>query len=167
MYKKKSFLRLSYQPITQHCTGDTKPNREKHNHKPKDNKCSAVAEMGDCLATTDISKKLGAVPLWGDELGPHATQCGLGRGLPPYQVASGSIQPFGNNRHGPKIGGCAPLGEGTGSPSNTMWPGLRPTRMPSFILIRPTIWPQYTNVADRQTDRQTDRQNRTDNGPMA
>ena len=25
--------------------------------------------------------------------------------------------------------------------------------MPSFILIRPTVWPQYTNVTDR-TDRQ-------------
>jgi len=31
--------------------------------------------------------------------------------------------------------------------------------MPSFILIHPTVWPQYTNVTDRtgQTDRQTDR----------
>jgi len=28
-----------------------------------------------------------------------------------YQVASGSIQPFGN-RHGPKIGGCAPVWRG-------------------------------------------------------
>jgi len=26
--------------------------------------------------------------------------------------------------------------------------------MRSFILIRPTVWPQYTNVTDR-TDRQT------------
>jgi len=26
--------------------------------------------------------------------------------------------------------------------------------MPSFILIHPTVWPQYTNVTDR-TDRQT------------
>ena len=25
---------------------------------------------------------------WGGELGPHLTQCRLGRGLPPYQVAS-------------------------------------------------------------------------------
>ena len=24
-----------------------------------------------------------------------------------------------------------------------------------FILIRPTVWPEYTNVTDRQTDRQT------------
>jgi len=29
------------------------------------NKCSAVAEMGDRLATIDIVRKLRAVPLWG------------------------------------------------------------------------------------------------------
>jgi len=28
----------------------------------------------------------GAVPLFKGELGPHVTQCGLGRGLPQYQV---------------------------------------------------------------------------------
>ena len=40
-----------------------------------------------------------------------ATQCGLGWGLPSYQVASWSIQPSGHNRHGPKSGrrGCVPL----------------------------------------------------------
>jgi len=34
-------------------------------------------------------------------------------------------------------------------------------------LIRPTVWPQCTNVTDRtdRTDRQTDRQ--TANGPIA
>jgi len=47
-------------------------------------------------------------------LGPHLTQYRLGRGLPPYQVASSSIQPFGHNRRGPKIGVCAPLGEELG-----------------------------------------------------
>jgi len=31
------------------------------------------------------------------ELGPHLTQCGLGRGLPAYQVSSWSIQPLGHN----------------------------------------------------------------------
>jgi len=51
------------------------------------NKCSAVAETGGRLATIDMGRKLGAVPLLG-ELGPHLTQCGLGQGLPPYQVAS-------------------------------------------------------------------------------
>ena len=34
--------------------------------------------------------------------------------------------------------------------------------MPSLILIRPTVWPQYTNVTDRQTG-----QDRQDNGPIA
>ena len=29
----------------------------------------------------------GGVPLFKGELGPHVTQCGLGRGLPQYQVA--------------------------------------------------------------------------------
>ena len=49
------------------------------------NKCSAVAEMSDRLATTDTGRKLGgrAVPLSG-ELGPHLTQFHLGRGLPAY-----------------------------------------------------------------------------------
>ena len=71
------------------------------------------------------------------------------------------MQPFGRNRYGPKIGGLCPFSGGkAGSPPNTMWPGPRPTCMPSFILIRQTVWPQYTNVTDRQTDRQ-DRQ-RTD-----
>ena len=49
-----------------------------------------------------------------------------------------------------EIGGCAPLGRGAESPSNTMWPGPTPTRMPSFILIRKTLWSQYTNVTGRQ-----------------
>ena len=31
-----------------------------------------------------------------------------------------------------------------------MSPGSRPTSVPSGILIHPTIWPQYTNVTDRQ-----------------
>ena len=38
---------------------------------------------------------------FGGELGLHLTQSRLGGGLPPYQVASYSIQPFGHNGHGP------------------------------------------------------------------
>jgi len=65
---------------------------------------------------------------------------------------------------GRKMEGAVPLwGRGAGSPSNTMWSGPRPTCMLSFTLIRQTVWPQYTNVTDRQADRQ-DRQ--TDNGPI-
>ena len=55
---------------------------------------------------------------------------------------------------GLKLGGSVPfLGRGAGSPSNTMWPGPRPTCMLSFILSHPTVWPEYTNVTDRQRDR--------------
>ena len=58
--------------------------------------------------------------LWEGKLGPHLTQCRLGRGLPPCQVPSWSIQPFGHNRHGPKIcGGSAPLGRGELGPHLT------------------------------------------------
>jgi len=52
------------------------------------------------------------------ELSPHLTQCRQGRGLPPYQVTSWCIQPFGHNiptlqtdrtdrqdRHGPMAQG--------------------------------------------------------------
>ena len=50
-------------------------------------------------------------------------------------------------------------GGGNGCPSNTKSPGPRPTCMPSFILIHPTVWPQYPNVIDRRTETvQTDRQ---------
>ena len=39
-------------------------------------KCSAVAEMGDRLATIDMGRKSEAVPHFGGELGPHVPQCG-------------------------------------------------------------------------------------------
>jgi len=59
-------------------------------------------------------------------------------------MASWSIQPFGHNRHGPKIEGAVPpfWGGGAGFPSSTMWPGPRPISKPSGILIHPTVWPQ-------------------------
>ena len=63
--------------------------------------CSAAAEMGDRLATIivitvatiDMGRKLGrAVPPFlegrGGAVGPHLTQCALGRGIPWYQVVS-------------------------------------------------------------------------------
>jgi len=58
---------------------------------------------------------------------------------------------------GPKSGGLLcpfPWGRGgSWAPSNTMSPGMRPTSVPSGILIHPAVCPQYTNVTDRQ-DRQ-------------
>jgi len=52
-------------------------------------------EMGDRFVTIDMGRnnmgrKVGGccVPFRGGELDPHLTQCRLGRGLPPNQVAS-------------------------------------------------------------------------------
>jgi len=54
--------------------------------------------MGDRLATIGMGLKWGGAAVGaGSPLGPHLTQCGLGRGIPLYQVASSSIQPFGHN----------------------------------------------------------------------
>ena len=64
---------------------------------------SAVAEMGERGHNRHAPKRGAAVPLSRD-LGPRLVQCGLRRRLLPYQAASSSIQPFGYNRHGPKIG---------------------------------------------------------------
>jgi len=68
-------------------------------------------------------------------------------------------------------GGCAPLGDRELGPHVTQCSRAEPTCMSSFILIRPTVCPQCTNVtADRtgQTDRQTTvwyyRANRFTNG---
>jgi len=50
------------------------------------------------------------------------------------------MQPFGHNRHGPKIGGLPPFWEGgAGSQSNTTSLGSRPTSIPSGILIHRAI----------------------------
>jgi len=57
------------------------------------------------LATTDMGRKLGGccAAFFVGELRSHLIQCGMGRGLSPYQMASSSIQPFSYNRHGPRI----------------------------------------------------------------
>jgi len=57
--------------------------------------------MGDRFATMDMDQKEGrkrggAVPLSREGAGPHLTQCRLGQDLPPYQVTSSSVQPFGH-----------------------------------------------------------------------
>jgi len=55
----------------------------------KENKSSAVAEMGDRLATIGMGRKWGRAAVGaGTPLGLHLTQCGLGRGLHLYQVPS-------------------------------------------------------------------------------
>jgi len=75
-------------------------------HWKKFDNSSAVDEMGDHLATTHIGwKEVGSccAPFRG--AGSPSNTMLPGLRLPTYQVASWSIQPFGHNRHGPKIGG--------------------------------------------------------------
>jgi len=56
------------------------------------------------------TKRRGLLCPFRGELGLRVIQCGLSRGLLPYQVVSLPIQPFGHNRHEPKTGGsCAPF----------------------------------------------------------
>jgi len=110
------------------------------------NKCSALAEMGDHLATIDMGQKWGGcAPLGEGELGPRLTQCGQARSLPTYRVASWILYPSSHlttTDVGRKLGGCASMGKGELGPHLTMWPRPRPTCMPSFISIHPTVWPQ-------------------------
>jgi len=76
------------------------------------NKSSVVAETGDrCHNRHRPKRGRGLLCPFRGELRPRLIQCGPGRGLLPYQVASSSIQPFGHNRHEPKTRGCAPFSE--------------------------------------------------------
>jgi len=112
----------------------------------KVNKSSVVAEMDDRGHNRHRPKRGGLLCPFRRELGPHLVPCGLGRGVLPYQVVSLSIQPFGHNRHGPKIGWgwvCRFFGV-AGSLSNTKSPRSRPTSTPSGILVHPAVWPQRT-----------------------
>jgi len=104
--------------------------------------------------------KIGGLRPYGG-LGPHLTQCRLGRGLAPYQVASWSIQPFGHNRHGPKIGVC-PFGDGELCPHLTQYGqswGLPPCQVSSWLikLFGYNTLTSQTGQTDRQRSDSTGR----------
>ena len=137
------------------------------------NKCSSVAETGDRLATIDMVKNRGLLCPWRmGKGGAGSSSNTMWPGLRPTCVPSFTLihptvwpQYTNITDIGRKFADVPLFGGGVGaaSPSNTMWPGLRPTCLPNGILIRPTVWPQYTYVADGQTDRQET----TNNGPIA
>jgi len=52
---------------------------------------------------------------------------------------------------GRKVGAAVPLCVEELVSYLTVWPGPRPTSVPSGTLIYSIVRPQYTNVADRQT----------------
>jgi len=71
-------------------------------------------------------------------------------GLRPNSILSGILNldapsHLSTIQMGRKLAGGAPhirWGGKTGSPSNTKSPGLRPTSIPSGILMHPAVWPQ-------------------------
>ena len=114
---------------------------------------STTIEMGRKLGRGALPPFLGSI-----EWGSHLTQSRLGWGLPQSIPSGILIHPaIWLQQIWAKNWGLHPLwGRGAGSPPNTMWPGPRPTCMPSFILICPTIWPQCTKVTDRKDTQTTD-----------
>ena len=109
-------------------------------------KSSAAAEMGDRGHNRHghgLKKRGLLCPFRGGSwvLTPRLTQCGLGQGLLPYQMASSSIQPFGHSRHGPKAGGLCPFQGGAGSLSNTTSPGPKPSSLPPYQVASWSIQP--------------------------
>ena len=81
---------------------------------------------------------------------PHLTQNHLGRGQPPYKVASYSIQPFGHNGHGPKIGEWAVPLLGELGPHLTQCGRAEAYLHAKFHLGPSNRLAQYTNVTDKQ-----------------
>jgi len=78
-------------------------------------KTSAVAEMGDRLATIDMGRK--DVPLSGGA-GPHLTQCGLDPWADIYLRTKWHLDPSSPlATHGPKSGGAVLLFRGSWFPT--------------------------------------------------
>jgi len=100
-----------------------------------------------------------AVPFFWGKMGPHLTQRDLAEA---YLCTKWHLDPssrLATTDMGRKLAEgrlCPFFGGGVGSPSNTVLPVPSSTSTPSFILIHPTVWPQYTNVTDS-----------TDNCPIA
>jgi len=101
------------------------------------NKSSAVAEMGDRLARHGPKWVGELCPL--GELGPPSNTMSSDTSVPSAWDLDPSSR-LATRDIGRKLGVVPPFWEGrgevrAGSPSNTMWPGPRPTSIPSGILI--------------------------------
>jgi len=80
-------------------------------------------------------------PFRGGELASlHLTQCRLDWYLPPTKWYPDTYSRLATIDMGRKFGDSVPfLGRGAGSPCNTKSPGLRPTSIPSGILMHPAV----------------------------
>jgi len=115
--------------------------------RPNMYKSSAVAEMGHRFATIDMGRKVGAaVHLFfggGSWDSPSNT---MSPWAEAYLRTKWHLDPssrLATTDMGRKSGGgrrcCAAVFGGAGSLFNTMWPGPRPTCIPSGILIHLTV----------------------------
>ena len=126
-------------------------------------------DPSNCLATIDMGLKSGSSAPF-QRRGTGSTCNTKSSGPSPISIPSGILIILIHPAIWPQQvkdenWGLCPFGGGARSPSNTMWPGPRPTYTPIFILIHPTVWPQYTNVTDRTG--QTGQTGQTDNGLIA
>jgi len=102
--------------------------------------------MGDCLTTVDMGRKLGTSPF----SGVAASPCNNVAWTAAYLRTKWHLDPSSrlartNMGRNSGEGAVPPFGgEGGGSPSCTMWPGLRPASIPSGILIHGSVWSQQT-----------------------
>ena len=106
-------------------------------HRIMEYKCSAVAEMGDSLATIDMARQEGgcSAPFVGGA--QHNVAWAEVNLRTKWHLDPSSH--FATTDMGRKLRAVPLWGRGAGSPTNTIWPGPRPTCLPSFILIRPAV----------------------------
>jgi len=139
----------------QHSLGSMQLNVELPELDSKNNKSSAVAEMGDRGHNRHGPKRGGLLCSfcegWEGVAGSPSNSVAWAEAYLPTKWHLDPSSHLSTTGMGQKLGAPPPFGGGGAGSSNTIWPGLRPTCMPSFILIHPTIWPQYTNITDRQT----------------
>jgi len=123
--------------------------------------CSAVAQIGDRLATIDMGRNKGLLcPFRRNSWVPIYNIMWPGPRL--YLLTKWHLDPSSDSSRlattdmGRKLEGCcAPCFGGAGSLSNTTWPP------------RPTIVPSWGYVPPQITIHQRYRQDRQDNGPIA
>ena len=140
--------------------GEVGPHTMSPGPRPNSVPSGSLDDASSCSAIIDMGRKVEAVvPISG----------GGGAGSPSNSVAwveaylrtkwhldqSSRLTTIDMGR---TLGLLRPFWGGAGSPFNAIC-GLAETysSIPSGILIRPTSWPQYTNLTDRQTE-QTNRQ---------
>jgi len=90
-----------------------------------------------------MNRKLGAVPLLGGAATPSNTTSPGPRftSVPSGILIHPLLQPFGHNRHGPKIGcGMSPFSGGAGYPMDTKSPGPRPISPYQAELVHPAAF---------------------------